>query len=107
MIVKTEIAGGYVWIEHDDSVGLESRIFTLHTSAPGHPSFSMGWALARSVVKELWILTGGAVAENTTEREAIARYIESSREGGIHSRAVQVFDVLAKHIRDGKHLEKP
>lgn len=56
-LVKTELAGGFIWIEHDDSVGLNSRIYTLHTQAPGHPSFSMGMALARDVATKLLSLT--------------------------------------------------
>ncbi len=57
MIVKTKLVGGYVWIEHDDSVGLEGRIYSLCTEAPGHPSFSMGTALARAVGQRLVMLT--------------------------------------------------
>lgn len=57
MIVKTELEGGYIWIEHDDSVGLNDRIYTLHTQAPGHPTFSMGMAIARDVGTKLLVLT--------------------------------------------------
>jgi hypothetical protein len=57
MIIKTELFGGYVWIEHDDSVGVEGRIFVLHTQAPGHASFAMGSHLARLVGQELVRLT--------------------------------------------------
>ena len=37
------------------------------------------------------------------ERAVIAEYIISCREGGRHTRTVQVFDVLAQHILEGKH----
>lgn len=38
------------------------------------------------------------------DRSAIADWIESCREGGNMKHVVQVFDVLAKRIRNGEHL---
>lgn len=63
MIVKTPLVGGYVWIEHDDSVSVDDRIYVLHTQAPGHASFAMGAQLARNVGQQLVELT-------TTQKDA-------------------------------------
>lgn len=57
MIIKTELEGGYVWIEHDDKVGVADRIFTLCTAAPGHAPFALGSAVARDVGQALSHLT--------------------------------------------------
>jgi hypothetical protein len=38
------------------------------------------------------------------ERAMIVDYIRAQREGGAMSDAVQVFDVLASHIEEGKHV---
>lgn len=80
MIVKTEIAGGYVWIEHDDSVTLDDRIYQLKTQAPGHPSFALGWDMARRVCEALWALTGGAIAMNTTHQPGTMKTVNGGFE---------------------------
>lgn len=85
MIVKTELVGGYIWIEHDDSVGSEGRIYVLHTQAPGHQSFAMGTALAREVGQKLVDLTqrqlqvGDVISMPATRRPTFLEWLLRKR----------------------------
>lgn len=74
-IVKTPLEGGFVWIEHDDSVTLEDRIYTLHSQAGPAHSFSMGAAVARDVGHCLVDLT------RSSKGDDVVRYVLTVRDG--------------------------